>query len=315
MKRNSAFFLSFLIGIGLILLSGDGYFFWLSLEFLSLRFLGLLASRQIGFECTAKYFVPNTVGNLIFLVGVVGLVQSDFFIWGYFGLVGIVLKLGVYPLHFWIPPVCLYLDDLIFCVFLGPLKIGPLLGAWYIIPMGNGNNLLAVWAAFAAFISGIAGIIQNFMSIVFAYSSILRSGWILLVVIYSLFGGLFFWLLYSITLSIAIYIRRVRTHRKEDPNAILLLVLVFLSGAPAGAVFLAKWGVVREIIIELGGVYLMVVCTGICISIFTAAGLYLKIILGVFSYRKIRAFPRIGKGEGIITGIGLFFFISGCAYC
>ena len=89
------------LGLGTIIrLSGANWVVvWLGLELNLFSFLPFLADekRQQGAERVCKYFMVQVIGSLIFLFGVA--------IWHGLRFLGLLVKAGRAPVHFWFPAV------------------------------------------------------------------------------------------------------------------------------------------------------------------------------------------------------------------
>lgn len=169
------------LGLGtIIIFCSERYlFFWLGLEIVSLGFLGVYSLEPLFSPLSAAtYLIPNGAGNLVFLVGCLGGGSGDG--WGglrlFLSILGLLLKLGVFPLHFWILSLVSRMGRGCLFVFLGPLKIGPLLGSGVVLGGISGNEALFVGLAAAALMGAMEGVSIQDVRAVLAYSSILSGG-------------------------------------------------------------------------------------------------------------------------------------------
>ena len=88
-------------GVAITCVAEDRVFFWLGLEMISVGFLGYATRRRRARrEGIAKYFVPNSVGSLIFLFGSLGARSTASHFMVIVAMGGLGVKLGIVPLHF-----------------------------------------------------------------------------------------------------------------------------------------------------------------------------------------------------------------------
>lgn len=132
-------------------------------------------------ERAIKYFLAQALGSAIILYSRIliynptnqPLIQSIL-------VVGLLLKLGAAPCHFWFPSTITsinWINCLILCTW---QKLGPL--ALLIFPFTNTYQLkplLILVASLNALLGGILGINQSHIRAVLAYSSITHIGWII----------------------------------------------------------------------------------------------------------------------------------------
>merc|ERR1739838_110067 len=84
----------------------------------SLLFLSILRSRT-DVKIAVAYFIPALTGGLLWLVGISSPLFSSTLT-----LLGLLMKLGLFPFHGWALTVCLGLSTFDLFLFLGPLKLG-----------------------------------------------------------------------------------------------------------------------------------------------------------------------------------------------
>lgn len=100
-KARTIFILMLGRGVRITCVAEDRVFFWLGLEIMSVGFLGYaVRTRRARREGVAKYFIPNSIGSLIFLFGSLGAATTARYFMVGVAIGGLGLKLGVVPLHF-----------------------------------------------------------------------------------------------------------------------------------------------------------------------------------------------------------------------
>nr|QTF76074.1 NADH dehydrogenase subunit 2 [Gynaikothrips uzeli] len=110
-----------MLGVCMGMNSNAWLMMWLSMEITLMFFLPLLMlnkSMSESFSCL-KYFIFQCLGSIFFILG-----SFDLFFFNTFGLI---LKLGVFPNHFWMLSVSKGLNWFNFFLFMSVQKILPLL--------------------------------------------------------------------------------------------------------------------------------------------------------------------------------------------
>lgn len=109
-----------LISVSLVTRAQDVFFFWLAIEFVSLVFVGLLVSTNSA-SSLGQYFTANATATVFFLVGAI--TGNPITMRGAF-----IIKLGAAPAHAWVKRSMKGADWFCLWVFLGPIKLIPIVG-------------------------------------------------------------------------------------------------------------------------------------------------------------------------------------------
>jgi NADH:ubiquinone oxidoreductase subunit 2 (subunit N) len=101
-------------GTVLVLFSRGLLGMWLRLELAFFGFVPILNGKGVyENESAVKYFVVQRIGSGVLLVGILlvgsftgfGGLNMSFEVVNFIILVGLMVKLGIFPLHFWFPSV------------------------------------------------------------------------------------------------------------------------------------------------------------------------------------------------------------------
>lgn len=195
------FFLMVLVGTIVVFLSSSVVGVWLGLE---LNFLGviplIIGSSIIEGEGAIKYFLVQAVGARLLIMGCgVGFGGS----WDETGIIvliflvsAVLLKIGIFPLCFWVPRV-LGLVSWFNCFV---VRVWQKLGLiWFLSGLGLGGKilrLLEVFVVITSIIGGLGGLGVYHYRVLVAYSSLVHVGWMVIVRVVSPVGFLFYWGLY-----------------------------------------------------------------------------------------------------------------------
>ena len=263
-------------------------------------------------ESRIKYFFAQVIGRIMILLGAFG-IKSEFFF-----VLGILIKLGVVPLHFWVPSVLSGLSwDL--CFVLLTFQKLPLLVLLLYLDRGW-FELLVLVRVLSAVLGGIMGMNQTYLRALLAYSSIRHIGWLVaLSVISRVFMWFYFFIYCIIILGVINYLKKFGSisfvRKFWGPWSIGLILFLFsLGGLPPFSGFASK-------LIALLCLREVSMVWGFFLIIGSLFGLYYYLCLAFFFiYQDVR-FPCLEvKGIGMFDSLillrrrGLFFFLILLAY-
>nr|QNV11925.1 NADH dehydrogenase subunit 2 [Planorbarius corneus] len=244
---------------------------WVGME---IGMVGLLPMMILDFtssskEAAMKYFLIQALSSVLMLIS--GLmffnymIQSSLYI--YLFLLGLSLKLGFFPGHFWVPSLVAKLGWFSNVMILGPLKIAPLgFLSLLINNFENITNLVLLLGGITTITGAILGNNQSTVRGMLGSSSISHSGWMLVSM---KFGFLWMYLFsYLIILSfifMGLYYM----------DMMGVGVMIFsLSGLPPYFMFLMKMKVLWFITVSLEYMILFLMILSSVISL----NFYLKFI-------------------------------------
>lgn len=248
----------------LIILSANNWLFlWVAIEINLLTFVPLLLRNKDRnqTEGSIKYFLPQAVGSALILIYAITSYSPRLLILPELPrlclLVGLFIKIGMPPLHFWIPQV-IERTSWTNCILLSTLqKVGPI--AILILRLSHISYLtLTPILILSALLGSIGGLNQIKLRSMLAFSSMSHISWILLAALISPVISTIYFLCYIlISLSIMLTIHQTKTKtyksilslRKTD-NLIqwpTLLMLLSLGGLPPTFGFFPKWLVIENL--------------------------------------------------------------------
>nr|YP_006073407.1 NADH dehydrogenase subunit 2 [Solen strictus]AER38725.1 NADH dehydrogenase subunit 2 [Solen strictus] len=169
-------------------------------------FCGKSGSESVS---CVKYFVFQALGSgFIFLSLLVGLGLGCFmglglksFLVGGLMVLGMSLKLGLFPCHLWVPEVVSGLGWLSCFLLMVVQKLAPI---WVV----GGIGLCDLWVfllmcicCLTSFFGALGGLSQVSVRCLLAYSSLVHSGWVVVVSLVSVFVFFSYMLLYCVILA------------------------------------------------------------------------------------------------------------------
>lgn len=283
---KGVFSLTLILATTIVIFSPHWLAVWIFIEINLLSFIALSQHSIIinTAEAATKYFVTQSAGSAMFLVGglssYIRIETSN--IREALVTISILIKLGAAPFHFWVPHVVSNLPwEFVFVLStwqkLAPLWILTTTLSWEII------TILCVTACLRAMIGGLAGIGQSQIRPIIAFSSIRHLGWILRTSLFSKVAPVWYLLAYRLILApIILTMLQINlkspSHRNLPSHPLTLtflaLALLSLGGIPPLSGFILKWAALQYIIWIIPFVLILIILIGRLCNLF----FYLKVL-------------------------------------
>uniref|UniRef100_UPI0030FE2A6D NADH dehydrogenase subunit 2 n=1 Tax=Genidens barbus TaxID=591325 RepID=UPI0030FE2A6D len=259
------------LGTTLTFMSSHWLLAWMGLEINTLAILPLMAQHHHprAVEATTKYFLAQaTAAATILFASTINAWSTGE--WNIYYLshpiaitlvtMALALKVGLAPMHFWMPPVMQGLD----------LSTGLIMATWQklapfalIIQMAQTTHpqLLTALGLLSTFIGGWGGLNQTQLRKILAYSSIAHLGWMIIIVQFKPQLTILTLLLYIVMTSATfltfklLSATKINTLATTWPKAPIItttatLALLSLGGLPPLTGFMPKWLILQELAIQ-----------------------------------------------------------------
>ena len=145
---------------------------WLIIEVNLISFLPLISRKNSRKKTRMLYFVVQRIGSLLLLTMYV---SDRVSLWSKWVNIGLILKAGLAPMHFWGPPLLLTLTPALSFVFLSWQKIVPL----FLLFVRCSKFVLLLTICFNLIVSAACSIGSKRISVLLFFSGLIHSGWIL----------------------------------------------------------------------------------------------------------------------------------------
>nr|BAK64127.1 NADH dehydrogenase subunit 2 [Protanguilla palau] len=260
---------SLLLGTATVMTSSHWLLAWMGLEINTMAILPLMARNRHprAMEATTKYFIIQATAAALLLFSTTSNtwlmgsweIQQPFHpLPATLAMLALGLKVGLAPMHFWLPEV-LQGQDLIMGLTLSTWqKLAPMALIYQLAPAMN-HSLITTLGLLSILIGGWGGLNQTHLRKLLAYSSIAHMGWMMIVLKYApnlMMLGLVTYLIMTTsafmtlkTMS-ATKINTLSTGWAKAPTVttIILTTMLSLGGLPPLTGFMPKWLILQELV-------------------------------------------------------------------
>nr|YP_010836955.1 NADH dehydrogenase subunit 2 [Dendronotus frondosus]WGC92348.1 NADH dehydrogenase subunit 2 [Dendronotus frondosus] len=302
---NFLFLLLMLLGPLVSVSSSSWLVCWVGVELSFLGLIPILLSESSYFslskESAMKYFCIQAMGSGLLLCGgilvfclpqeISGPAEVIF-------ILSLLIKLGVFPAHFWVPSVVSGLSWVPMFLLLTWQKIPPFFFMSNLVEnLSWISEVLLVLGGLSAVVGALIGLSQTKVAPMLGASSISHSGWVLMG---SVYGSLWIYFgLYCLSFSALIYFFILKESFFSG------LMILSLSGLPPFVMFLGKWSVMK-CALGLGYSYwfLVLPLLGSVMSLF----FYLKFFYSFYLEEEFSGSSKlamvVSASVAVLTGVG-----------
>nr|YP_009335906.1 NADH dehydrogenase subunit 2 [Acipenser brevirostrum]APD80439.1 NADH dehydrogenase subunit 2 [Acipenser brevirostrum]APD80452.1 NADH dehydrogenase subunit 2 [Acipenser brevirostrum]APD80465.1 NADH dehydrogenase subunit 2 [Acipenser brevirostrum]APD80478.1 NADH dehydrogenase subunit 2 [Acipenser brevirostrum]APD80491.1 NADH dehydrogenase subunit 2 [Acipenser brevirostrum] len=258
------------LGIGTTLTFASSHWLlaWMGLEISTLAIIPLMAQQHHprAVEATTKYFLTQATAAAMILFAS----TTNAWMTGEWNIqemsnptalvlitMALALKIGLAPVHYWLPEVLQGLDLTTGLILSTWQKLAPFALIYQISPMMNPTLVIMLGLA-STIIGGWGGLNQTQLRKILAYSSIAHLGWMMIVMQYSPNLAILNLILY-ITMTTATFLT-FKNVASTKLNALTLtwsktpmmttmamMTLLSLGGLPPLTGFMPKWLILQEL--------------------------------------------------------------------
>uniref|UniRef100_U6C0Z3 NADH-ubiquinone oxidoreductase chain 2 n=2 Tax=Pseudotriakis microdon TaxID=172663 RepID=U6C0Z3_9CHON len=256
------------LGTTLTFIGSHWLLVWMGLEINTLAIIPLMIRQHHprAVEATTKYFITQATASTLLLFASVtnawtsgewSLIEMLNPTSATLATIALALKIGLAPLHFWLPEVLQGLDLTTGLILSTWQKLAPFAILLQLYPLLN-PNLLLFLGVLSTVVGGWGGLNQTQLRKILAYSSIANLGWMITILHYAPNLTLLNLILYIImTLTTFLLfkifnstkINSISSSSTKSPllSIIALMTLLSLGGLPPLSGFMPKWLILGEL--------------------------------------------------------------------
>nr|AMD83870.1 NADH dehydrogenase subunit 2 [Loricariichthys platymetopon] len=258
------------LGLGTTLTFASSHWLlaWMGLEINTLAILPMMAQHHHprSVEATTKYFLAQATAaaTILFasttnawIMGEWNITQTSHPLTTIVITTALAMKVGLAPMHFWMPPVLQGLDLTTGLIMTTWQKLAPFALLIQVAPTTH-PALLTTLGLLSTFIGGWGGLNQTQLRKMLAYSSIAHLGWMIIIIqfmpqltvltlgIYILMTSTAFLTLKQL-MSTKINTLALTSSKTPMLTAMAALALLSLGGLPPLTGFMPKWMILQEL--------------------------------------------------------------------
>nr|ALI86973.1 NADH dehydrogenase subunit 3 [Heterometrus longimanus] len=286
---------------------------WVGLEVNLLSILPVMAveSTSGAAESCLKYFLVQSMASLIILISSVFVFTSVLFMSVSFIFIGLSIKLGVAPFHYWFPMVLEGLGWWSCLLLMTWQKLAPLFLLSFV-------KMLFVLVMLTSLVGALGGFGQTSIRKILAFSSVNHVGWMMAGLLCGVWVGMVYFGIYfflSVLIVISLYSFKMfhLSHVGESSfflKMVLLVNFLSLGGMPPLLGFFPKWFVMESLLWEF-----LMLSVVLIFSSLVSLYFYLRLMYPSLLLKYIGSEAETGVGWYMIGVVSLFFLSSGGFFC
>nr|YP_009503342.1 NADH dehydrogenase subunit 2 [Typhlosyrinx sp. MNHN IM 2013-18371]AXA45432.1 NADH dehydrogenase subunit 2 [Typhlosyrinx sp. MNHN IM 2013-18371] len=302
---NFMFLITMLIGTMISLSSTHWLGMWIGLEVNLIGFLPMIVymKKTAEGESAVKYFITQAIGSAFIILGSLLTftlsfswdlynIQMDWSIGIWILLGGLLLKLGLFPFHYWLPSVMAGMSWFSCLILATWQKLAPLFLLVCLLELNLFQSIpviLCLIAVGSSLVGGIGGLNQTQLRALLAYSSIGHLGWMVFSAMMSEWAMKIYLMIYimiSLCLFTVLWLSNVNSMKGVisvgnlySYYVLVIILLLSLAGLPPLIGFMSKMMVILMAMVNPWVYAIFIMIIGSLMSLFYYLGLLFSMFL------------------------------------
>nr|AKS03963.1 NADH dehydrogenase subunit 2 [Spadella cephaloptera] len=252
--------------------SNNWLLIWLGLEINMMSFLPLIGNNNSSKKKVSLYFVVQSIGSLLILA--TGIMQIN--ITARIMILALSLKMGIIPVHFWIPPLISTMKSYQMSLLLTIQKISPLV----LLKVVMNSAFLTTLLVLNAILGGMMVMISMMMPLLLLFSGTIHLSWLLSALNTSMFWNYMIIYMFLLTAIIKFW-------DMNQKNSMQLTLLNF-GGIPPFLGFSLKLNTLSM----LNSIHIPPLLMGSCMSLYA----YVRLLLSGMTVSKKKVAEKLSPG-------------------
>nr|WRY72448.1 NADH dehydrogenase subunit 2 [Warodia biguttata] len=223
------------MGIIMSVSSNNWIMIWCGLEISLVSMTPLMINKSVNSsESMMKYFIMQSISSSMLMLGLMTMIMSGDYNYGYMVTTALMIKMGVAPFHNWVLTVLEGLECIMIIIMLTINKIAPITLMSYL------NSTFNMIILLTAMTGALLGLNQSSMKKIIGYSSIFNMAFILAVIKYSSMW-FYYLIIYSVLISYLLiymnqykisFINQMAFSEKMENKISLWMNMLSMGGMP-----------------------------------------------------------------------------------
>nr|YP_009107172.1 NADH dehydrogenase subunit 2 [Eulimnogammarus vittatus]AIT99456.1 NADH dehydrogenase subunit 2 [Eulimnogammarus vittatus] len=310
------FYVTLFTSVAITTSTNSWFVAWVSLEINLLAFIPLVVNKKNKYsvESALKYFLIQSLASIFIILASATVIKQDLSL---LTMAMLFLKMGVAPLHQWMPALVDGLSWPIFTLLMTTQKINPLVLTFFLFNTNYTYVFIILCITISSLVGALGGLTQTSLRKIMGYSSIAHLGWMLATLTMSSWVWLTYFIIYGFVLASVAFLfnhtqmttlNHVSNMNKSYLSLIIAMSILSLGGLPPFTGFLGKLLAIQQLVYTPENFLLIPLLVSAYLTLFFYARILLtSLILSASSANSLNKYKETNPNLITFNLIGLLF--------
>nr|YP_008964127.1 NADH dehydrogenase subunit 2 [Eulimnogammarus verrucosus]AHB14314.1 NADH dehydrogenase subunit 2 [Eulimnogammarus verrucosus] len=310
------FYITLFTSVAITTSTNSWFVAWVGLEINLLAFIPLVVSKKNKYsvESALKYFLVQSLASIFIILSSATFIKQDLSL---LMMAMLFLKMGVAPLHQWMPAMVDGLSWPVFTMLMTMQKMNPLVLTFFLFNTDYTYMFIILCITVSSFVGSLGGLTQTSLRKILGYSSIAHLGWMLTTLTMSSWVWLTYFIIYAFVLASVAFLfnhtqmatlNHISNMNKSYLSLIIGVSILSLGGLPPFTGFLGKLLVIQQLVFTPENFLLIPLLASAYLTLFFYARILLtSLILSAASANSINKRKETNSSLITVNLIGLLF--------